>query len=93
MTFFSSVLGHLKFWKKKPVGIEFAKHFRSHLSPIEGLAVSAHILKFILLIQGCYTRVTYPMMMHRVFFGLLAFTIAHACVIGSLNDSNYSMIQ
>jgi peptidylprolyl isomerase domain and WD repeat-containing protein 1 len=32
--------GHLKFWKKKPVGIEFAKHFRSHLSPIEGLSVS-----------------------------------------------------
>ncbi|WOL18547.1 peptidyl-prolyl cis-trans isomerase CYP71 isoform X1 [Canna indica] len=32
--------GHLKFWKKKPVGIEFAKHFRSHLGPIEGLAVS-----------------------------------------------------
>ncbi|GAB2233932.1 hypothetical protein Droror1_Dr00003162 [Drosera rotundifolia] len=33
--------GHLKFWKKKPVGIEFAKHFRSHLDPIEGLSVSA----------------------------------------------------
>lgn len=33
-------LGHLKFWKKKGVGIEFAKHFRSHLGPIEGLAVS-----------------------------------------------------
>ncbi|KAG9455056.1 hypothetical protein H6P81_007960 [Aristolochia fimbriata] len=33
--------GHLKFWKKKPLGIEFAKHFRSHLGPIEGLAVSA----------------------------------------------------
>ncbi|KAJ6798467.1 putative peptidyl-prolyl cis-trans isomerase CYP71 [Iris pallida] len=32
--------GHLKFWKKKAVGIEFAKHFRSHLGPIEGLAVS-----------------------------------------------------
>ncbi|KAG4978586.1 hypothetical protein JHK86_038060 [Glycine max] len=32
--------GHLKFWKKKPIGIEFAKHFRSHLGPIEGLAVS-----------------------------------------------------
>lgn len=32
-------VGHLKFWKKKPVGIEFAKHFRSHLGPIEGLAV------------------------------------------------------
>lgn len=33
--------GHLKFWKKKATGIEFAKHFRSHLGPIEGLAVSA----------------------------------------------------
>ncbi|KAL3324850.1 hypothetical protein AABB24_038782, partial [Solanum stoloniferum] len=32
--------GHLKFWKKKPIGIEFAKHFRSHLGPIEGLSVS-----------------------------------------------------
>ncbi|XP_044506984.1 peptidyl-prolyl cis-trans isomerase CYP71 [Mangifera indica] len=32
--------GHLKFWKKKGVGVEFAKHFRSHLGPIEGLAVS-----------------------------------------------------
>lgn len=32
--------GHLKFWKKKAVGIEFAKHFRSHLGPIEVLAVS-----------------------------------------------------
>ncbi|KAJ3681569.1 hypothetical protein LUZ60_016058 [Juncus effusus] len=35
-----SIDGHLKFWKKKPLGIEFAKHFRSHLGPIEGLAVS-----------------------------------------------------
>ncbi|KAH7685648.1 Cyclophilin-type peptidyl-prolyl cis-trans isomerase protein [Dioscorea alata] len=33
--------GHLKFWKKKSLGIEFAKHFRSHLGPIEGLAVSS----------------------------------------------------
>jgi hypothetical protein len=56
---FSFVLGHLKFWKKKPAGIEFAKHFRSHLSPIEGLAVSAHILKFIFSIQrGCFIHVT-----------------------------------
>jgi hypothetical protein len=85
LAFFSSVLGHLKFWKKKPVGIEFAKHFRSHLSPIEGLAVSAHILQFILLIQGCYCA-TYLMMMHRVFFGLHAHAIAPTCVIGSMND-------
>ncbi|KAA8544222.1 hypothetical protein F0562_022234 [Nyssa sinensis] len=35
-----SVDGHLKFWKKKAVGIEFAKHFKSHLGAIEGLAVS-----------------------------------------------------
>lgn len=32
--------GHLKFWKKKASGIEFVKHFRAHLSQIEGLAVS-----------------------------------------------------
>jgi peptidylprolyl isomerase domain and WD repeat-containing protein 1 len=23
--------GHVKFWKKQPTGIEFVKHFRSHL--------------------------------------------------------------
>ncbi|KAG0602485.1 hypothetical protein M758_10G017100 [Ceratodon purpureus] len=33
--------GHIKFWKKKGMGIEFVKHFRSHLGPICGLAVSA----------------------------------------------------
>jgi peptidylprolyl isomerase domain and WD repeat-containing protein 1 len=32
--------GHLKFWKKKGLGIEFVKHFRSHLGPIKGLTVS-----------------------------------------------------
>ncbi|XVF05212.1 hypothetical protein REPUB_Repub05bG0152600 [Reevesia pubescens] len=35
-----NVDGHLKFWKKKAIGIEFAKQFRSHLGPIEGLALS-----------------------------------------------------
>ncbi|KAI3909834.1 hypothetical protein MKW92_050637 [Papaver armeniacum] len=33
--------GDLKFWKKKPIGIEFAKHFKSHHGPIKGLAVGA----------------------------------------------------
>lgn len=33
--------GRLLFWKKRLIGIEFAKHFRSHLSPIEGLAISS----------------------------------------------------
>ncbi|CAM6084521.1 unnamed protein product [Calypogeia fissa] len=33
--------GHIKFWKKKGVGVEFVKHFRSHLGPIENLSVSA----------------------------------------------------
>lgn len=32
--------GHVKFWKKKPEGIEFVKHFRAHLGPITGLSVS-----------------------------------------------------
>lgn len=28
----ASVDGHVKFWKKMEDGIEFVKHFRSHLS-------------------------------------------------------------
>ena len=28
--------GHLKFWKKRPTGVEFAKHFRAHLGPVTG---------------------------------------------------------
>lgn len=51
--------GHLKFWKKKPAGIEFAKHFRSHLSPIEGLAVSVQILILTSLIQGKHLHLQY----------------------------------
>ncbi|EAA10133.4 AGAP008660-PA [Anopheles gambiae str. PEST] len=35
-----SVDGHVKFWKKMELGIEFVKHFRSHLAPINCLAVN-----------------------------------------------------
>jgi peptidylprolyl isomerase domain and WD repeat-containing protein 1 len=37
----ASVDGHVKFWKKQPEGIEFVKHFRSHLGPIVGMAISS----------------------------------------------------
>ena len=30
--------GHIKFWKKVETGIEFVKHFRSHLGPIVSLS-------------------------------------------------------
>lgn len=33
--------GHVKFWKKKEEGIEFVKHFRSHLGVIESISVSS----------------------------------------------------
>ena len=36
----SSLDGHLKFWKKQTSGIEFVKHYRTHLGPILGLGVS-----------------------------------------------------
>ncbi|SCV68228.1 BQ2448_349 [Microbotryum intermedium] len=36
----SSVDGHLKFWKKQAEGIEFVKHYRTHLSPIVAIAAS-----------------------------------------------------
>lgn len=32
--------GHVKFWKKQEEGIEFVKHFRSHLQPIHALAAN-----------------------------------------------------
>lgn len=32
--------GHIKFWKKVETGIEFVKHFRSHLGPIVSAAVN-----------------------------------------------------
>ena len=39
----ASVDGHVKFWKKVVgAGIEFVKHFRSHLAAIVGLAASAN---------------------------------------------------
>ena len=32
----ASADGHIKFWKKRPQGIEFAKHFRAHVGPVKG---------------------------------------------------------
>lgn len=47
-----SVDGHLKFWKKKAIGIEFAKHFRSHLGAIEGLAYCRLVLTAYFVVQS-----------------------------------------
>lgn len=35
-----SIDGHLKFWKKTPTGIEFAKHYRAHVGSLDGLTMS-----------------------------------------------------
>lgn len=32
--------GHVKFWRKQPVGVEFVKHIRAHMGPVAGLAAS-----------------------------------------------------
>lgn len=32
--------GHVKFWKKQPIGIEFVKHFRAHLGRIQDMVVN-----------------------------------------------------
>ena len=36
-----SVDGHLKFWKKRAEGVEFAKHFRAHLGGVDGAPLHA----------------------------------------------------
>ena len=33
--------GHIKFWKKQEVGIEFVKHFRAHLGPINAMVANS----------------------------------------------------
>ena len=35
-----SVDGHVKFWKKQLVGIEFVKHFRAHLASIKHMTIN-----------------------------------------------------
>ena len=40
--------GHLKFWKKRQKGVEFAKHFRAHLGPVTGVASLIAILAYAL---------------------------------------------
>ncbi|KAJ3123496.1 hypothetical protein HK098_001884 [Nowakowskiella sp. JEL0407] len=42
----TSVDGHVKFWKKTKLGIEFAKHFRAHIAPIIAAALDNDGLLF-----------------------------------------------
>jgi peptidylprolyl isomerase domain and WD repeat-containing protein 1 len=37
----TSVDGHVKLWKKEPVGIEFVKHYKAHLGAVVGVSASA----------------------------------------------------
>ena len=39
-----SIDGHLKFWKKTPTGIEFAKHYRAHVGSLDGMYIHRHCL-------------------------------------------------
>ena len=55
-----SVDGHIKFWKKRQQGIEFAKQFRAHLGAIAGMLCwvlespnrALHALPLLLLVIG-----------------------------------------
>lgn len=38
----ASTDGHVKFWKKMEEGIEFVKHFRSHLGAITDLVTNSN---------------------------------------------------
>lgn len=39
----ASVDGHVKFWKKLPKGIEFVKHFLSHLGTFSMNSTVVHV--------------------------------------------------
>lgn len=34
--------GYLKFWKKRPGGVEFVKHFRAHKGAVDGVCLDTH---------------------------------------------------
>lgn len=34
--------GHLKFWKKQGLGIEFVKHFRTHLGNVQDISANSN---------------------------------------------------
>ncbi|KPM11220.1 WD domain containing protein 5 [Sarcoptes scabiei] len=36
----ASIDGHIKFWKKQTIGIEFVKHLRAHLGKIEDMSIN-----------------------------------------------------
>lgn len=36
----ASADGHVKFWRRTPAGLEFAKHYRAHLGAVAGLVLS-----------------------------------------------------
>ncbi|KAI0259831.1 hypothetical protein BC834DRAFT_1045054 [Gloeopeniophorella convolvens] len=42
----TSTDGHLKLWKKQDQGIEFVKHYRAHMSPIDGNAKVFDVVNF-----------------------------------------------
>jgi peptidylprolyl isomerase domain and WD repeat-containing protein 1 len=48
----ASVDGHVKFWKKQPLGIEFVKHFLSHTGSVMYYASNIDILWRIFLASG-----------------------------------------
>ena len=37
----ASIDGHIKFWKKQELGIEFVKHFRGHLGNIQDAGINS----------------------------------------------------
>uniref|UniRef100_A0A061RJB2 peptidylprolyl isomerase n=1 Tax=Tetraselmis sp. GSL018 TaxID=582737 RepID=A0A061RJB2_9CHLO len=52
-----SVDGHLKFWRKMPQGIEFAKHYRAHVGSVHALAVSHDGLWCVSISKDCSVKV------------------------------------
>lgn len=47
----ASIDGHLKFWKKKPIGIVFVKHFRAHLGTIVDMSINNPLGTFLVTIS------------------------------------------
>ena len=73
MVFTASIDGHLKFWKKGQVGIEFIKTFKAHMGKITGMALTLNEER---LITVCAQEQSFKL------FDVLNFDVIHFMRLG-----------
>ena len=62
-----SIDGHVKFWKKRDVGIEFVKHFRAHIGTIRHMTInSTGTLMYVYIFSFSFKQITNTIIYFRI---------------------------